>query len=715
MSESFLSPTWYRVADLTPRLKSHAEIHRQRFRGQTWFILQDHQSGQFFRVSPAANLILCLMDGRRSMNDLWLHACQTFPDDPPTQDETIRLLAQLHRSDLMHTALDPDLEEMERRSVKRDTQALLQRIRNPLALRIPLIDPDRFLEMTLPLVRWLFSPVGLILWLALVGTGAGLAAMNFDVLTANLVDRVLATQNLLLLAVTYPVVKALHELGHGYSTKATGGEVHEMGIMFLVLMPIPYVDATAASAFANKWQRVLVGSAGILVELALASAAMIFWINAEPGLARAIAFNVMLIGGVSTLLFNGNPLLRFDGYYVMADLIETPNLAMRSNRYVTYLVQSRLFGLRDVENPVTGRGERGWFLFYAVASFFYRVGISVSIALFIATKFFFIGIILAIWAFGNMFVFPVLKGLWYVAGNKALTGRRGRAVTITLLAMAAPVVVLMAVPVPYATLAEGVVLPRQDAVIRTPTEGFLAAMGPPDGTTPVAASNALMVLEDPLIGTQEALLTAQIAEMQQRLDAAVILDPVQSRALEAQVAHLQGALDLEAQRLQDLTILAPHNGVFLTRIDDRYRGRLVPKGSEIGYLVQPGELLVRAVIPQTRIDLVRQRGGDVRLRYASDIATVHEARALRDASESRELPHPALASRGGGKLDVDPTDPDGRRLLLPAFQMDLAVTDPPPFQRIGERVWVRFDHGAEPLARRFYRSLRQLFLSQFDV
>ncbi|MCA8884708.1 MAG: peptidase M50 [Rhodobacteraceae bacterium] len=715
MSQSFLSPTWYRVADLAPRLKSHAEIHRQKFRGQTWYILQDHQSGQFFRVSPAANLMVCLMDGRRSMNDLWLHACQTFPDDPPTQDETIRLLSLLHSSDLMHTDLDPDLEELERRAVKRETQALLQRIRNPLALRFPLFDPDRFLDATFPLIRWLFTPFGALLWVALVGTGATLAAMNFDLLTSDLVDRVLATQNLLLLALTYPVVKAIHELGHGYTTKAAAGEVHEMGIMFLVLMPIPYVDATAASAFASKWQRALVGSAGILVELALASLAMIFWVYAEPGLARAVAFNVMLIGGVSTLLFNGNPLLRFDGYYVLGDLLEIPNLGQRSNRYVTYLIQTRLFGLTDVQNPATEAGERRWFLFYAIASFLYRVGISVSIALFIATKFFFIGIVLAVWSFGNMFVFPVLKGAWYVLTNKALDGRRGRAVAVSAVGAGVPLALLLALPLPYATLVEGVVLPPQEAVIRSGTEGFLAALPVRGTAADVAPQDALMRLDDPMLGTQETILRAQLDELQMRLATAVVMDQVQAQALQAQVAHLEGTLAQEVRRIADLTVSAPRGGQFLTRIDDRYLGRLVPKGSEIGYLLQPGTLLVRAVVPQTRIDLVRQRAGAVSLRYASALDTVHHARVLRDASESRELPHPALAQSGGGRLGVDPTDPKGRRLLLPAFQIDLAVQDPPAFQRVGERVWVRFDHGAEPLARRFYRAVRQLFLSQFDV
>ena len=106
-------------------------------------------------------------------------------------------------------------------------------------------------------------------------------------------------------------MKALHELGHSYAVKRWGGEVHEIGIMFLVFMPVPYVDASESAGFQSKWQRAFVGAAGILVEIFLASLALFIWLNAEEGLVRAFAFNVMLIGGVSTLFFNGNPLLRF--------------------------------------------------------------------------------------------------------------------------------------------------------------------------------------------------------------------------------------------------------------------------------------------------------------------------------------------------------------------------------------------------------------------
>ena len=151
------------------------------------------------------------------------------------------------------------------------------------------------------------------------------------------------------------MVKSLHELGHAFATKVWGGEVHEVGLMLLVFIPVLYVDASASAAFRQKHRRIVVGAAGILVETTLAALAVIVWVYGSPGIGRAIAFNVILIGGVSTLLFNGNPLLRFDGYYIFSDLIEVPNLATRANAYLFYVIQKHLFKIDSVDSPVADR------------------------------------------------------------------------------------------------------------------------------------------------------------------------------------------------------------------------------------------------------------------------------------------------------------------------------------------------------------------------
>src|SRR5579871_2426317 len=191
---SLFSNSWYRVAQLKPRLRAHAQMHRHTFRGQVWYVLQDHQSGRFFRVSPAANRMLCLMDGRRTLQEIWDIAGERATDDPPTQDETIQLLAQLHSADLLQGELPPDIGEVAERSQQADRRRLIQRLRNPMALRLPLFDPDRLLDRTLPAVRPLFSMAGFACWLTLVVIGAVLAVLHWSELVSNVADRVLVAE-----------------------------------------------------------------------------------------------------------------------------------------------------------------------------------------------------------------------------------------------------------------------------------------------------------------------------------------------------------------------------------------------------------------------------------------------------------------------------------------------------------------------------------------
>ncbi|NOR40428.1 MAG: hypothetical protein GQ537_04400, partial [Gammaproteobacteria bacterium] len=344
MSDSFFSPSWYRVAELKPRLRSHALLHRHEYRGKVWFILQDLAGGKSHRFTPAAYRFVGLMDGKRSVQVLWDAVSRESGDDAPTQDEVIRLLGQLHAADALICDVPPDSQELFRRFQRHQRMKLKQRLWTPLAVRFPLFDPEQFLERTYPRVRFLFSWFGVVLWLAIVGTGAVMAVSHWGDLTQNIVDRALTPQNLILLWFVYPIVKALHELGHGYAAKFAGGEVHEIGIMLLVLVPVPYVDVSSAWGVRDKRKRMLIGAAGIAIELFLGSLAMFVWLNVESGTIHAIAYNVMLISGVSTLLFNGNPLLKFDGYYVLSDAIEIPNLATRSNKYLGYLIQRYLFG-----------------------------------------------------------------------------------------------------------------------------------------------------------------------------------------------------------------------------------------------------------------------------------------------------------------------------------------------------------------------------------
>jgi len=715
MADSLFSPSWYRVADLKPRLRSHAEIHRHSYRDEVWYVLQDHLSGTFHRFSEGANRIIGLMDGERTVDRIWQLATAELGDDAPTQEEMIRLLAQLHSVDVLQSEVSPDSAELFGRYRKQERALIQQKVFSPLALRFKLFDPERFLTRTLPFVRPLFSAFGFLVWLGIVAAGAVLAGMHWPELTSDVADRVLAPQNLLLLWLIYPVIKVFHELGHAYATKVWGGEVHEIGVMLLVFMPVPYVDASAASAFREKHRRMVVGAIGIMVELLLAAVALIVWANAEYGVVRAICFNVMLIGGVSTLFFNGNPLLRFDGYYVFSDLIETPNLGKRSGEYVSYLVQRYAFKSKSAVSPATSSSECKWLFFYGAGSFVYRILIAVTIIWFVSAKFFFIGILLAVWAAATMVFLPVYKSLKFLAMSPRLADERPRALLVTAGVVVALVVFLGIVPAPNRTMAEGVVWLPEQAYVRAGTDCFVRALeAPPDSL--VAAGQPLVRCEDPLLNARAAALEARVRELEalyadQRRD-----DRVAAGITQEEIAAVQADLLDMRGRIAALGIDSPLEGQFVVPRSRDLVDKFVARGDVLGYVIDQAAMRIRVAVREGDVGLLRERIEDVRVRLADKLDADVEARVMREVpGGSNVLPSAVLGKQGGGVIDVDPRDPERRATFVRIFEYDLELPAQIDRSPTGTRAYVRFGHGSAPIAYQWYRRARQVFLGRFGV
>lgn len=715
MTRKYLSQNWYRVANLKPRLRRHATLHRTRYRGQLWYVLQDRTSGRFHRFSPSSYRITSMLDGKRTMQEIWDLATEQLDDETLTQDEVIRLLGQLHSSDVLFGDLPPDIDEIAERGDRTRRRMMMVSFMNPLALRLPILDPDNFVTATMPLVRPLISWFGALVWLCVVGYGSFLALSHRSELTENVFDRILTAQNLGLLVLCYICVKAVHELGHAYTVKRWGGEVHEIGLMFLVFMPVPYVDASDSMSFPSKWQRALVGAAGILVELFLAAVAMIVWLNAEDGFVRAFAFNVMLIGGVSTLFFNGNPLLKFDGYYVLSDIIEIPNLAQRSKTYYGYLIKRYAFGMKMQDSPAHSLGESVWFVFYGAAAFAYRLLITFSIVLFVSTKFFFLGILMAVWALTLMFLWPLAKQVWFLLASPALRRHRTRAFAVTGAFVGAILLFVLALRLPDATVAEGVIWVPGDRIVHSEADGIVTALDVAPNQ-PVTAGTALVRLDDPMIVARVKMLDGYMDELRRRLVAQSFTDRSAARVLQEELRAAEGDKDLTERRMENLTVRATADGTLVVPGGEEIVGRYVHKGDVIAYITDFEDPLIRVVVPEDRSDLVRNNTKGITLRFASDIGKILPAEVTREVPAlSASLPSMALSVDGGGKVPLDPSPSRQRQALSKLLHIDLKLSDDTTFRHLGERVYVRFDHGDSPLARQIYRAARQVFLRNFDL
>ncbi|MDH5708672.1 MAG: hypothetical protein OEY75_06115 [Hylemonella sp.] len=717
MNESVLSTNWYRVAGMRPQLRSHVRLHRMRFRGDLWYLLQDPASGRIHRFTPSARLLMAAMNGQRTVQQIWELGNRELHDDAPSQDEVIRLLAQLHGADLLQSDVMPDTQELFERGEKLHRQTRRKSYLNPMSIRFHLWDPDRFLNFLRKPIHMLWGRAGGLLWLVVVLPALMLLPSQWVELTGNFADRVLAGGNLLLLALVFPAVKALHELGHAVAIKRGGGEVHDIGIVLLVFIPVPYVEASASSVFKRKFDRAMVGAAGMVVELFVAAVAFYFWLLLEPSILRAVLFNVMLVASVSALLFNGNPLLRYDAYYILSDLIEMPNLAQRAMRYWGYLIERYAFGVKE-DSPETARSDQIWLVVYGALSTLYRIFVTIAIALFVASGFFFIGVLLAVWAVVAMALLPLAKAARHLVTSPRLQAQRLRVWSVSGGLLLALFVGLFVVPVPFRSVAQGVAWLPESAQVRSAHAGFAREVVARPGSL-VQAGDLLLVMTSPELEAEVATAQARAAELQ-----AVYLAKFSSDRAQAAIAHRQWRAaeayhSVQRERLGTLHVRAGSAGTFIVPQASDMPGRFYAQGELLGYVLDRPYLLARVVVQQETADLVRGATTAVQLRLAHRPEVALEGRLQREVPAGDEyLPSRVLAVEGGGQIATDPRDSHGARTLERTFQFDIEFVGgsaQPASAYFGERIHARFEHPSEPLAWQWYRGVRRLFLSQFHV
>ena len=672
-------------------------------------------SGKYHRFNPASHRVIGLLDGHRRMDDVWRNLAAKLDDETPSQDEILNLLAQLFAADLIQCDVNPDVAELFERRRKQERKQFTSRYLNPMSLRFPLLDPDRFLGSMKRVQRLFRGMTGLFVWIAVVAPALVLAPMHWSDLTENFTEQLLALDNLLVMALIFPLLKACHELGHGFACKARGGEVHDMGIMLMVLFPIPYVDASSSSAFVRKTDRMVVGAAGMLTELFIAALAFYAWLLLEPGLVRSLAYNTVVLASVSTLVFNANPLLRYDGYYILADWLEVPNLATRANQYWRYLLERHAFALPNVEPPAATQGEQRWFFAYMPVAFAYRMSVMIGIALFIAQQYFIVGVLLALWSLAAGVGLPLFKGAKALITEPKYAIRGARIRTLVAASLASLYLLLFVLPIPYHSTADGVLWLPERAVLRAEASGFVVRTTAPPGAD-LEAGSLVLVSHNPDLAAKLEAQIAKVAEVRARFDAAWGNNPALAAQLEEQIAREEAAADRLRDQIARLHLRAGAAGRLLLDRPDDMPGRFLRRGEIVGYVVGEHAPLVRVVVTQEDVDQVRSASREVEIKLVGDLSTTWPAHVLREVpAAGKELPSPALGQRGGGDLVLDPGDKEGTKTLQSLFEFELALPSGVPGEFLGSRALARFEHKAMPLGVRGWRQVRRLFLSQFHV
>ena len=718
--------SWYRVAPLRPRLLSTVQVHRQHFRGQMWYVLENPSNNEFSRISEPAYRFIGMLDGRRTVADVWRICNEQFGDGAPTQGETIQLLGQLYCSNLLYAELAPDTESLFNRyraRIQREIQGVLT---NLLFVRIPLIDPDHFLDRWVGLVGWLFSWLGLVLWLSIIGAGLYFVVGNLNELIHQSSD-ILAPDNLILLYLSIILIKICHEFGHAFACKrfgrlnGAGGQVHVMGVMFLVFIPLPFVDASSAWVFRRKWHRAIVGMAGVIVELAGAAVAAIVWANTSTGTLHIIAYNVMFVASISTLIFNANPLLRFDGYYVLSDLLEIPNLSRRSGTYIHYLVKKYLWAVKGIQNPANSLGEGIWFVFYGIISTAYRIFICIRILLFLNNRLpkelFVLVPLFAASAVMAWVIVPVGRFVRYLVTSTELARTRGLAMASILGGLTLAVLGLGILRVPDYCRVEGIVEPVRLAIVYAESDGFIADFLASEQKV-ASGEKTLIEAVNPRLEAEKKSLLAELRGLEIKRRLAEMEEVAAAQILAEQIEALQEKIARVDSELSSLRLQPALSGTWVSPDIENAKGKYLRRGEQIGVVASLDDVLIRATAGQDlAARLVEQAYEQLEIRVKGRPEAMLTGRIEKILPAGQEvLPSQALGYAVGGSMPTLLQDPSGVKTAEQFFEIRIAPDPGSPVRLLcGQRVLARIQMPAKPVAVQWWQSLRQLFQRRFHI
>ena len=368
------------------RKRPDLQARRQRYQGRIYWVVKDPVGLQYYRFEEEEYAILQMLDGDSSLDEIAERFEREFPPQTIRTEELQQFIGMLHRSGLVITDAPGQGQQLVKRRAEKTKQERLATLANILSLRFKGVDPERFFNFIYPYIRWFFSVTAMCVCITIGLAALTLIVVQFDVFHSRLPDfhSFFKAKNWLWLGLTLCVTKILHEFGHGLSCKHFGGECHEIGVMFLVLTPCLYCNVSDSWMLPNRWHRAAIGAAGMYVELVLASICTFIWWFTSPGSPVSyICLNVMFISSVSTLMFNANPLLRYDGYYILSDILEIPNLRQKASTILNRKLGAWCLGLEEPEDPFLPQRKQWLFATYTVASAIYRWVVTFSILYFL--------------------------------------------------------------------------------------------------------------------------------------------------------------------------------------------------------------------------------------------------------------------------------------------------------------------------------------------
>lgn len=707
MTESCAIQLADRLRSVRISLRGDLEVSRHVFHGRASYVLRDPITFETHRLSSADYQVVTHLDRAKTLGEIFDALCRDNCLSAADEQDFYGFIVSLQRLGLL-TQPDADGRTLFERYNRRSELERRSKLLGFLFLQVPLVNPDRFLKNTRFVGQIVFSKLFVVAWCVAIAASIWLLSERWAEF-AEPIDAVLAGRSLVTVWVTLLGLKVLHELGHGWACKHYGGQVPEMGAFFIAMNPCAYVDASAAWGFPRRWSRVVVSLGGVYFESFAAMAALWFWAFSDPSLARSTAHHIVVMASLATFLFNLNPLLRYDGYFILCDVTGIPNLRQKAIATIQAHLKSVFIGL-PLEFRYRANGTNVCLAMYAVAATIYKASIVLTMSALIAARLPAIGLLLAVYYVGltvGSAAWRLFRFLW--VGN-ACRGRRLRAAFCSagLIVLAA---VLLLAPAPQRATTTGVLTREHVRSLRTVNPGFLSEIFVQAGqeVKPGACIARLANID----------LDANVAEAASQLESLRIErrrfasddQPVDAIKLERQARHVAQRLRSANEDVATLEMKSNQNGRILRCLNRRQLGQFLPSDTpvaEIGW----GRQVVTAWMPAESFTDAKPSIGDLvacRFHAHPDRVLSGQVVSISPVSQ-RQFEHLELTQMAGGEIVVDPHT---RLSEESRFQVIVVLDTPlPETLRDGSRATIRLNHPTLTMAefawRRLQRGLQRL-------
>ena len=714
-------------------------ISESEFQQEKCWIVKDPVSLKYFRIRQLEYDVMKMLDEKTSLNQICNRVNQLLGGNVDISDQQVRMLVgSLYQRGLLVGRREGYGDTLLNRFQSTRSMKRIALFTNLLSIRFPGVDPERLLNWIYPSTKWIFHPLTVFISLMVMAAAGLLALVNANELASRLpnFNQFFGPQNLILMGVVLIVSKSLHELGHALACKHYKGECHAIGLMLLVLMPVMYCNTSDSWVLKSKWKRMAIGAAGMYVEVFIASVCTLVWWYTHPGLLNNICLNVMFIGSASTVIFNANPLLRYDGYYILSDYLEIPNMGQKSRAALLSKLRATCLGLPALPRNYLPQQRQISFALYSIASFVYRWFI-LFVILWMLTQIFepyglqFVGHYMITMSLLALFGMPIFKLYKFFSNPKVREKVNPLRGLISAIALVALLLVIFLLPVPQYVSAPFVLRPVGTTVyVKNPGTLIECKVSPGQA---VKKDEVLATLQNLESDTRLIQVEGQVKVLQKEVDLLSQIenfDTSQVQQLRTRSEQLETAkrqLKNEQRIFDSLQLKAPSNGIVLppqkrahpnpdsnqlqiwigTPLDQDNLNAYLLRDAEFCRIAKPGRYEAILEINQHGIDLVKP-DQKVRLMFDEYQGQVFKSRVSAVAPEKTTFIAEELSQSTGGSL-VTTVDEEGRQTSFSStFQATVPLESSEDEFLSGFRGNARIRVGSSPLGAQLIRYIRSV-------